>query len=79
MLFKMPVFVCGFTSLPFFKTGLSGVLQGSLESVEGTCKGCGSHDEEEAGCDESIAASESTSCSCPDNTKQGRNALSVTF
>ncbi|XP_044078822.1 gametogenetin-binding protein 2 isoform X2 [Siniperca chuatsi] len=44
--------------------------EGSLESVEGTCKGCGSHDEEEAGCDESVATNGSTSCSCPDNTKQ---------
>ncbi|XP_029304658.1 gametogenetin-binding protein 2 [Cottoperca gobio] len=42
--------------------------EGSLESVEGDCKVCGSHDEE-AGCDQS-AANGSTSCSCPDNTKQ---------
>lgn len=51
------------------------MLQGSLESVEGSCKVCGSHDEEEeAGCDESAAANGSTSCSCPDNTKQGKTA-----
>lgn len=51
-------------------------MQGSLESVEATCKVCGSHEEEEeeAGCDESVAANGSTSCSCPDNTKQGKNA-----
>ncbi len=57
--------------LPLFKSGPFGVLQGSLES----CKDCGSHDdEEEAGCDESVAANGSTSCSCPDNTKPGKNA-----
>ncbi|XP_029924712.1 gametogenetin-binding protein 2 isoform X1 [Myripristis murdjan] len=45
--------------------------EGSLESVEGTCKVCGSQDEEEeAGSEEGIATSGSTSCSCPDSTKQ---------
>ncbi|XP_026226566.1 gametogenetin-binding protein 2 [Anabas testudineus] len=44
--------------------------EGSLDSVEDGCKVCGSHDEEEgAGCEEGIATNESTSCSCPDNTK----------
>ncbi|TMS14293.1 Gametogenetin-binding protein 2 [Larimichthys crocea] len=49
--------------------------EGSLESVEGSCKVCGSHDEEEeeeeeeARCDESVATNGSTSCSCPDNIK----------
>uniref|UniRef100_UPI0037E818F8 gametogenetin-binding protein 2 n=1 Tax=Semicossyphus pulcher TaxID=241346 RepID=UPI0037E818F8 len=49
--------------------------EGSLESVEDTCKVCGSHDEEEeeeeeeAGCGET-ATNRSTSCNCPDNTKQ---------
>lgn len=53
--------------------------EGSLESVDGSCKVCGSHDEEEeaeAGCDESAAANRSTSCSCPDNTKQDLSPLS---
>lgn len=49
--------------------------EGSLESVEGTCKVCGSNDEEEeeeeeAVCVQSVAASGSTSCSCPDTGKQ---------
>ncbi|TKS83606.1 Gametogenetin-binding protein 2 [Collichthys lucidus] len=47
--------------------------EGSLESVDGSCKVCGSHEEEEeeeeARCDESVAAEGSTSCSCPDNIK----------
>ncbi|XP_068455827.1 gametogenetin-binding protein 2 [Clinocottus analis] len=51
------------------------LVEGSLESVESTCKVCGSPDEEEeeeaaARCDQSIAASGSTSCSCTDNIKQ---------
>ncbi|KAK9536185.1 hypothetical protein VZT92_005992 [Zoarces viviparus] len=45
------------------------LVAGSLESVEGTCKVCGSPDEEEARCDQSIATNGSTSCSCPDNIK----------
>uniref|UniRef100_A0A8C4DVY7 Gametogenetin-binding protein 2 n=1 Tax=Dicentrarchus labrax TaxID=13489 RepID=A0A8C4DVY7_DICLA len=48
--------------------------EGSLDSAEGTCKVCGSHDEEEEEeeprCDESVAASGSSSCSCPDDAKQ---------
>ncbi|XP_026185042.1 gametogenetin-binding protein 2 [Mastacembelus armatus] len=45
--------------------------EGSLDSVEGICKACGSHDEEEeAGCEEGIGTNGGTSCSCPDNTKQ---------
>uniref|UniRef100_A0A3Q2PDG8 Gametogenetin-binding protein 2 n=1 Tax=Fundulus heteroclitus TaxID=8078 RepID=A0A3Q2PDG8_FUNHE len=46
--------------------------EGSYESVEGSCKACGSHDdeeEEEAGCPEAVAASRNGSCSCSDNTK----------
>lgn len=57
------------------------MLQGSLESVD-SCKVCGSIDEEEeAGCGDSIAANGSTSCSCQDNTKQGKNThkLRLTF
>ncbi|CAJ1064405.1 LOW QUALITY PROTEIN: gametogenetin-binding protein 2 [Xyrichtys novacula] len=52
--------------------------EGSLESVEGTCKVCGSQDEEEedAGCDEA-AANSSTSCNCPDNTKQNLSPRSI--
>lgn len=66
-----PICLYLFKSVPF------GVLQGSLESVEGTCKVCGSHDEEEeeeedVGCDQSVSANGSTSCSCPDNSKQGK-------
>ena len=51
------------------------MLQGPFESVEGSCKACGSHDEEEeeANCEETVATNRSTSCSCPDNTKQGEN------
>lgn len=50
------------------------MLQGSLDSVEGRCKACGSHEEEEgAGCEEVIATNGSTSCSCPNNTKQGKD------
>ncbi|XP_075958099.1 gametogenetin-binding protein 2 [Anarhichas minor] len=48
------------------------LVEGSLESVEGTCKVCGSPDEEEeeeARCDQSIAANGSPSCSCPDDIK----------
>ncbi|KAI4813892.1 hypothetical protein KUCAC02_003113 [Chaenocephalus aceratus] len=45
--------------------------EGSLEAVEDACKVCGSHnEEEETGCDQSVAANGSTSCICPDNTKQ---------
>ncbi|XP_076025005.1 gametogenetin-binding protein 2 [Genypterus blacodes] len=51
--------------------------EGSLESVEGSCKVCGSHDEEEeeeeeeeeAGSGESVVANGSPSCSCPNNAK----------
>ncbi|XP_047463952.1 gametogenetin-binding protein 2 [Mugil cephalus] len=53
--------------------------EGSLESVERSCKACGSHDEEEeeeAGCEEGVATSGNTSCSCPDNTKQGLSSHS---
>uniref|UniRef100_A0A3P8NX33 Gametogenetin-binding protein 2 n=1 Tax=Astatotilapia calliptera TaxID=8154 RepID=A0A3P8NX33_ASTCA len=47
------------------------------ESVESSCKVCGSHDEEdEAGCDETVATNRSTSCRCPDNTKQDLSAHS---
>lgn len=43
--------------------------------MEDGCKVCGSHDEEEgAGCEEGIATNGSTSCSCPDNTKPGKDA-----
>ena len=53
-----------------------GVFQGSLEAVEDACKVCGSHNEvEETGCDQSVAANGSTSCICPDNTKQGNAAF----
>uniref|UniRef100_A0AAQ6A1P1 Gametogenetin-binding protein 2 n=1 Tax=Amphiprion ocellaris TaxID=80972 RepID=A0AAQ6A1P1_AMPOC len=49
--------------------------ESSLESVEGSCKACGSHDEEEeVGCEASVATNGSPSCSCPDSSKQG-NAL----
>ncbi|XP_068600160.1 gametogenetin-binding protein 2 [Brachionichthys hirsutus] len=51
--------------------------EGSLDSVEGSCKVCGSHDEEEGeetGCDEIIATNGSTSCSC--DTKQDLSAHS---
>lgn len=48
--------------------------QGSLECVDSSCKVCsGNDEEEEAGSDESVGANRSTSCSCPDNTKQGKN------
>ncbi|XP_039870579.1 gametogenetin-binding protein 2 [Simochromis diagramma] len=51
--------------------------EGSLESVESSCKVCGSHDEEDdAGCDETVATNRSTSCRCPDNTKQDLSAHS---
>ncbi|KAM9386344.1 LOW QUALITY PROTEIN: gametogenetin-binding protein 2 [Pholidichthys leucotaenia] len=44
--------------------------EGSLESVEVSCKACGSRKEEdEASCEESNTANSSTSCSCHDNTK----------
>lgn len=58
--------------LYLFKPVPFAVSQGSLES----CKVCGSHDEEEeeAGLDQSVTANGSTSCSCPDNTKPGKNA-----
>ncbi|TNN64990.1 Gametogenetin-binding protein 2 [Liparis tanakae] len=49
------------------------LVEGSLESVEATCKVCGIPDEEkeeEAKCDQSIAAIGSSSCSCPDDIKQ---------
>lgn len=63
----------------FIYTWLTGILQGSLESAEGSCKVCGSQEEdEEAGCDESAAANQNTSCSCPDNIKQGKNAFNET-
>ena len=57
-----------------FQHGPFDVLQGSFESVEGSCKACGSHDEEEeeAGCEETVDSSRSTSCNCPNN-KQGKN------
>uniref|UniRef100_A0A3P8TAI3 Gametogenetin-binding protein 2 n=1 Tax=Amphiprion percula TaxID=161767 RepID=A0A3P8TAI3_AMPPE len=45
--------------------------ESSLESVEGSCKACGSHDEEEeVGCEASVATNGSPSCSCPDSSKQ---------
>ncbi|XP_028278177.1 gametogenetin-binding protein 2 isoform X2 [Parambassis ranga] len=44
--------------------------EGSLESVEHCCKTCGNHDEEDAGCEDSVTANRSTSCSCPGTTKQ---------
>ncbi|XP_028451805.1 gametogenetin-binding protein 2 isoform X1 [Perca flavescens] len=48
--------------------------EGSLESVEVTCKVCGSHDEEEeeeeARWVQSVVTNGSTSCSCRDNMKQ---------
>lgn len=71
--FKTFVSICSCTCLSLFTSGPFCMLQGCLESVDGSCKVCGSHDEEEeeAGCDESVAAN-STSCSCP-NTKQGKN------
>lgn len=52
--------------------------EGSLQCVDGSCKACGSHDEEEeeAGCEESVATSGSTSCTCPDSTKQDLSPLS---
>uniref|UniRef100_A0A3Q1CN82 Gametogenetin-binding protein 2 n=1 Tax=Amphiprion ocellaris TaxID=80972 RepID=A0A3Q1CN82_AMPOC len=38
---------------------------------EGSCKACGSHDEEEeVGCEASVATNGSPSCSCPDSSKQ---------
>ncbi|XP_030010493.1 gametogenetin-binding protein 2 isoform X3 [Sphaeramia orbicularis] len=43
--------------------------QGPLESVGSGCKACGGHDEEEPSCEERIAASETSSCRCPDDTK----------
>ncbi|XP_020505639.2 gametogenetin-binding protein 2 isoform X1 [Labrus bergylta] len=49
--------------------------EGSLESVEDSCKVCGSQEEEEeeeeeeAGCDET-ATNQSSSCNCPESTKQ---------
>lgn len=44
--------------------------EGSLESVESSCKGCGSDDEDENGCEERVPANENISCRCPGNTKQ---------
>lgn len=68
------LFISSYTCLPLFQSGLSDVLQGSLDSVEGRCKACGSHDEEEGGgCEEVIATNGNTSCSCPNNTKQGKD------
>ncbi|XP_043997323.1 gametogenetin-binding protein 2 isoform X2 [Gambusia affinis] len=47
--------------------------EGSFDSVEGSCKACGSHDEEEeeAGCEETVTTSRNASCNCSDNTKRG--------
>ncbi|KAM3868932.1 gametogenetin-binding protein 2 [Diretmus argenteus] len=52
--------------------------EGSLESVQGSCKACGNQEEEEeeAGSGEGIAANRSTSCSCPDSTKQALSSHS---
>ncbi|XP_058482975.1 gametogenetin-binding protein 2 [Solea solea] len=47
--------------------------EGSLEFVEGSCKVCGSHDEEEeeeASCEEGVASKGLNSCTCPNDTKQ---------
>ncbi|KAM9729241.1 gametogenetin-binding protein 2 [Menidia menidia] len=44
--------------------------EGSFESVEVSFKACGSHDEEEASCEETVGTNRSATCSCPDNTKQ---------
>ncbi|KAM7398452.1 hypothetical protein PAMA_006387 [Pampus argenteus] len=51
--------------------------EGSLDSVEGSCKACSSHDEEEeeAGCEESVTTNGSPSCNCPDNAKQDLSPL----
>lgn len=46
--------------------------EGSFDSVEGSCKACGSHDdeEEEAGCEETVATIRNASCNYSDNTKR---------
>uniref|UniRef100_A0A3B5B217 Gametogenetin-binding protein 2 n=1 Tax=Stegastes partitus TaxID=144197 RepID=A0A3B5B217_9TELE len=47
---------------------------------EGSCKVCGNHDEEEeeeAGCEESVATNSSPSCSCPDTTKPDLSPHSI--
>ncbi|KAM6906908.1 gametogenetin-binding protein 2 [Xenentodon cancila] len=46
--------------------------EGSFESVESSCKACGSHDEEEeeAGCEGTVDSTRSTSCNCPNINKQ---------
>uniref|UniRef100_A0A3Q3VVH3 Gametogenetin-binding protein 2 n=1 Tax=Mola mola TaxID=94237 RepID=A0A3Q3VVH3_MOLML len=67
---------CGFVSEQEAVDKEKHLDEGSLGSVD--CKVCGSQDdeEEEAGCDDSIAASRRTSCSCPNNTKQDLSPLS---
>lgn len=51
------------------------VLKASLESVEGSCEACASHDKAgDASYEGSVSSTGSTSCSCPDNTKQGEDS-----
>ncbi|KAG7240945.1 hypothetical protein INR49_026173 [Caranx melampygus] len=53
---------------------------GSLECVDGSCKACGSNEEEEeAGSEEGIATNGNTSCSCPDNNKQAMVVTMLLF
>ncbi|XP_038153547.1 gametogenetin-binding protein 2 [Cyprinodon tularosa] len=46
--------------------------EGSFNSVEGSCKACGSNDEEEEG----AATSENTPCNCSDSAKQDLSHIS---
>ncbi|XP_028323219.1 gametogenetin-binding protein 2 [Gouania willdenowi] len=46
-------------------------IEGSLESMEGSCKACGSQDEEEeVGCEGRMATNESTTCNCQGGDKK---------
>ncbi|XP_029029958.1 gametogenetin-binding protein 2 [Betta splendens] len=62
---------CGFDNEQEAEDKEKHLDEGSLDSADGSCKACCSHDEEEGtGCEESINTNGSPSCSCPDNTKQ---------